>query len=66
MKHETCESKVNNLLASMEQVTSPSEKLRILTLVVEEQANIIEELSAQLDRIEYNAPIQDESRDWNV
>ena len=57
MNYEMCESKVHNLLASMEQMTSTTEKLRVLTKIVEEQAKEIEELSAQLDRIGYNEPI---------
>jgi predicted RNase H-like nuclease (RuvC/YqgF family) len=63
MTYEKCESKVNNLLASMEQMTSTTEKLRVLTKIVEEQAREIEELSARLEGIGYNEPIQDESRD---
>ena len=67
MKYEECESKVANLFASMEQMTSDTEKLRVLTKIVELEAKEIAVLMRVVDwfppSTEVLVPVQDESRD---
>ncbi len=47
-KNEPCESKVANLLAALDEVEVPSEKIRLLCLCVAEQEKEIEDLKKQL------------------
>lgn len=47
-KNEPCESKVANLLAALDEVEVPSEKIRLLELCVAEQEKEVQELKKQL------------------
>ena len=67
MKFEVCESKVHNLLASMEQMTSTTEKLRVLTKIVEEQGKEIAELLRATDpELKKETPEPSKIANWIV
>ena len=64
MKSEPCETQLNNLLARLKEVESPSEKLRIMEKALELQAKLIDMLIDVANGSgEVPLPLQDESRD---
>jgi hypothetical protein len=64
MKSERCETQLNNLLARLKEVESPSEKLRIMEKALELQGKLIDMLiDVANGNGEVALPVQDESRD---